>query len=136
MQGIARKFSRFDRFDYAWPMFAHIGEQAVLNKELYYTASDTLNDDTFGYIPRYSEYRFENNRVSGYFSTTLDYWHLARKFGNRPSLNADFIYPVPEQNNFGRIFAVQDFMLDNIYAHILNIVKVRRKLPKFGTPLL
>lgn len=129
-QGIPKKFSRPDVFDYLWPTFAHIGEQEVLSKEVYFSAEDSEedNDSTFGYVPRYAEYRFENNRVAGEFRTTLDFWHMGRIFEARPLLNAEFIQSVPTT----RIFAVEEG--DPIYAHVLLKIKVRRKLPKFGTP--
>ena len=90
MQGIPKKFLRSDMFDYAWPVLAHIGEQEVLNKEIY-VADDGQNDGTFGYVPRYSEYRFIPSYVRGEMRTSLDSWHLARKFATRPTLSASFI---------------------------------------------
>lgn len=139
-QGIPKRFLRDDRFKYAWPTFAHIGEQEIENRELYYEPGDAGNDGTFGYIPRYSEYRFENNRVAGEFRDQLDFWHLGRIFENRPQLNEQFIYPVTSTSNvnpFQRIFAVTDGENSHsIYAHVFHKVKVQRKLPKFGTPLL
>lgn len=127
-QGIAKKFLKInDRTEYYFEQFAHIGEQAVLNKEVYaYTATGT---DTFGYIPRYSEYKFENNRTAGDFRTTLDYWTLTRQFATAPALNQDFIDCVPDT----RIFAVEDGT-DYLWCHIYHKVKVRRKMPYFGNP--
>lgn len=138
-QGIAKKFSRPDRFDYLWPSFAHIGEQAIWNQEVYWDLNRTRgeNEDTFGYIPRYAEYRFENSRVAGQFTSNLDFWHLGRIFSDDnppPALNQDFIYP--NSSDFDRIFAVNSQVADTVYAHVLNKVKARRKLPKYGTPFL
>lgn len=126
-QGIHRMFKRHDRLDYAWPIFANIGEQEVYTEELY-AYSDTDNA-VFGYIPRYSEYRYLNSRVAGEMSTNLDFWHMARKFDTQPSLNDIFISADPTT----RIFAVQDGA-DHIYAHIFHNVFAVRKLPKFGVP--
>lgn len=134
-QGIAKKFSRFDRYEYYWPSFAHIGEQAVLNKEVFFDDSNNeYNEGTFGYVPRYAEYRFENNRVAGQFRDILDFWHIGRKFDSPPALNYNFIYP--QTTEFDRIFAVDSAQADTIYAHVLNKIKARRKMPKFGTPML
>lgn len=129
-QGIPKHFSRRSYLDYAWPTFAHIGEQEVLNKEIYY-ANDTKNDETFGYIPRYSEYRYLDSRVAGEFRTSLAFWHLGRIFNNRPNLNAEFIKCDPDT----RIFAVETEGYDqHIWAHVYNKVRAVRKLPKYGTP--
>lgn len=129
-QGIPKKFSKNDKLDYLWPTFANIGEQPVLNKEVY--AAHTNEDDTFGYIPRYSEYRFENNRVAGDMQSSLDFWHLGRIFGSDPALNSQFIECDPST----RIFAVDDPNEDHIFAHVYNRIQAIRKLPKFGIPTI
>lgn len=130
-QGIHKMFTRNDYLDYAFPTFANLGEQEVKRREIYaYTAG---SDNTFGYIPRYAEYKFMNSRVAGDFRTTLDYWHLGRIFENAPSLNQEFIECVPD--DVLRIFAVQDDT-DNLWMHILNKVRAKRKLPFFGTPTI
>jgi len=131
-QGCPRHLSRFDRLDYAWPTFANIGEQEILNKELYVDDTNTNKNGVFGYIPRYSEYRFTNSRVAGEMKTTLDFWHLARKFESTPNLNLNFIKADPST----RIFAVTDENVDHIYAHIINNVSAIRKLPRFGIPTI
>ena len=128
-QGIPRTFLKNDTLDYFWPSFAHIGEQAVENRELYaYTPTGT---DTFGYVPRYAEYKFMPSRVAGDFRTTLDYWHLGRKFASQPSLNGAFV----NCDATKRIFAVDDPAGDSLYCHVLNKIKAVRPMPKFGTPM-
>lgn len=130
-QGIPKHFSKFDRLDYAWPVFAHLGEQEVKNRELYYKAADGVqNDATFGYIPRYAEYRYIPSSVAGDFRDTLDFWHMGRIFASRPVLNASFV----EANPTTRIYAVEDPDFDKVYAHCFHRIKAVRKLPKFGTP--
>jgi len=128
-QGIAPKFSKTDRYDYFQPLLAHIGEQPVLNQEVY--ADGTSNDSgTFGYLPIYDEYRHELNTVAGQMKDTLSYWHLGRKFANRPSLNSTFIACDPSN----RIFT----QLDNdeqVIAHVYNSVIAQRKVPYYGTPM-
>ena len=129
-QGIPRTYLKNDTLDFFWPSFAHIGEQPVALNELYaYTGSGT---DTFGYVPRYAEYKFMPSRVAGDFRTTLDYWHLGRKFATEPALNETFIECTPEQVE--RIFAVQTEE-DNLYCHILHKIRAVRPMPKFGTPM-
>lgn len=127
-QGLARKFSRITREDYFWPKFAHVGAQAILNKELF--ASHTTPEGTFGYTDRYNEYRYEMPRVSGEFQTTLSYWHLGRIFSADPALNSTFIACQPST----RIFAVETG--DYIYGHVFNNVRMSRLIPKYGKPVL
>jgi hypothetical protein len=128
-QGIHRMWSRESWEDYAWPQFAHLSEQPILNKELY-LADDGQNEGTFGFIPRYSEYRYTPSRVAGEFRDTLSFWHLGRQFSNRPLLNKDFI----ECNPSNRIFAVTTG--DNLWCHTYHKIRVKRSLPKYGVPTL
>lgn len=130
-QGIPKHFLKFDKFQYYWPSFAHLGEQPIENKELY-VAADGADDDVFGYTPRYAEYKFMNSSVHGEFRTSLDYWHLGRKFATRPQLNELFITCRPDK----RIFAVTDPSSETIYAHVFHRIKARRLMPYFGTPTL
>ncbi len=128
-QGIAPKFSKVDRYDYFQPLLAHIGEQPVLNKEVYADGTQADNN-VFGYLPIYDEYRHELNTVAGEMKNTLDYWHLGRKFSNRPALNSTFIACDPAN----RIFT----QLDNdeqVIAHVYNSVIAQRKVPYYGTPM-
>lgn len=129
-QGIPKMFSKTDPFEYFWPAFANIGEQAVLNREIY-AFNGSSGDDTFGYVPRYAEYRYMPSRVAGDFRTTLDYWHLGRIFSGPPELNGAFIQMTPEDAE--RIFAVNDGT-DYLYCHVLNKIRAVRPIPRFGTP--
>lgn len=126
-QGIPKHFMKSSNLDFFWPSFAHIGEQEIRNKELYADHSDP--DGTFGYIPRYAEYKYMPSRVAGDFQTTLNFWHMAREFGNDPNLNQFFIEADPTD----RIFAVQGNE-DYLYAHIYHKLRVSRRMPIFGTP--
>ncbi|AXL15652.1 major capsid protein [Microviridae sp.] len=128
-QGVAPKFTKTDRYDYFQPLLAHIGEQPVLNKEVYADGTSADNN-VFGYLPIYDEYRHELNTVAGQMKDTLSYWHLGRKFANRPSLNSTFIACDPSN----RIFT----QLDNdeqVIAHVYNSVIAQRKVPYYGTPM-
>ena len=128
-QGVPKKFLKTTPFDYYFEQFAHIGEQAIQNQELYLHSTAAERTETFGYIPRYAEYKFENNRVAGDFRSTLDFWHLGRQFSSLPALNQTFIECVPDT----RIFAVEDGT-DYLWAHVYNKVKAVRKMPFFGSP--
>lgn len=127
-QGLPRMFSREDKLDYYWPAFQHIGEQSVLNKELYINSANP--DGVFGYVPMYSEYKYLPSRVSGDFKDTLLYWHLARKFDTEPALNSAFIECKPST----RIFAVTDESVDHLYCQLFNSVKVKRRMAKYSNP--
>lgn len=129
-QGIPKTYLKNDTLDFYWPSFANIGEQEVKLAELYaYTADD---QETFGYVPRYAEYKFNPSRVAGDFRTTLDYWHLGRIFATAPTLSQEFIECSPE--DVDRVFAVQDDT-DNLYCHVYNKITAVRPMPKFGTPM-
>lgn len=130
-QGIPKHFFKTtDQFEFYWPSFAHIGEQEVKNKEVY--ADHTQADETFGYIPRYAEYKFIQNRVAGDYKNQLNTWHAGRIFDTDPALNQEFI----ECNPTTRIFAVTDTGIDNIYCHVLNRVSAVRPMPKYGNPYM
>ncbi|QCS37353.1 major capsid protein [Tortoise microvirus 91] len=130
-QGIPKMFLKTtDPFEYYWPSFANIGEQPVLRKEIF--AYTDTSDSTFGYVPRYADYKYMPSRVAGDFRTTLDYWHLGRKFATPPSLNKTFI----ECNPSHRIFAVEDPAFQKLYCHVYNKIGAVRPMPKFGTPTI
>lgn len=114
--------------DYFWPEFAHLGEQEVLNKEIYGFSS--TGGDTFGYNSRYAHHKYLNNRVAGDFRGSLDFWTMARKFVTQPNLNADFINADPTF----RIFADTDPTEQHMWCQVLHKIKASRALPYFGTP--
>lgn len=130
-QGLHRHFTRFSPLDYAWPTFANLGEQEIKKQELLFSNSPSDNE-TFGYIPRFAEYKYLNSRVAGEFKNSLSFWHMGRIFAAVPSLNASFI----EANPTDRIFAVEDPDVNKIYMHILHTISVRRVLPLYGIPTL
>ena len=139
MQGIPRHFSKLDKYDYYWPEFAHIGEQEVKNKELFFAWNQTQeddavdhNDDTFGYQSRYSEYKYIPNTVHGDFRGNLLSWHMARKFDSRPNLNNTFIKPGDDTLN--RPFSVQEDANEHLWIELYHHVKALRPMPYYGTP--
>lgn len=130
-QGIPKHFLKTtDPTEFYWPSFAHIGEQPILNKEVMAFQSGGQGDNTFGYTPRYCEYKYMNSRVAGEFRTTLDYWHMGRIFLAPPALNEDFIKADPTH----RVFAVTDPEEDKLYCQVLNRIQAIRPMPVFGTP--
>lgn len=131
-QGLQRLWSRQTRFDFYWPALAHLGEQAVLNKEIY-AQGIAADNDVFGYQERYAEYRYYPSLITGKFRSTyaqpLDMWHLSQKFDSLPTLSAQFIEDNPPVS---RVIAVQDepqFLLDTYFS--LNCV---RPMPVYSVP--
>lgn len=129
--GIQRMFSRQTRYDFYWPALAHIGEQAILNKEIFCDGSAT-DDDVFGYQERYAEYRYHPSQISSYFRSnhpqTLDSWHLSQNFEEVPALNHSFIIEDPP---LGRVMAVNDpfFYMDAYFQ-----LHCTRPMPIYGVP--
>lgn len=133
MQGVPRHFRKVDFFDYAFPDFAHLGEQPVRNHEIYFDPAHTVGYDpmgTWGYLPRYAEYRYNPSMVSGAMATSLDFWHMARKFEGLPLLNDSFIQADPTR----RIYAAAEVLEDDIVSHIYHKITATRALPRYGNP--
>ncbi|WNK13316.1 MAG: major capsid protein [Microvirus sp.] len=131
-QGLNRMWSRETRFDYAWPGLTHIGEQAVLSKEI--LADATPEDDAvFGYQERYAEYRYRPNQVTGEFRSSfpqsLDYWHLAQDFTTRPLLNESFIVENPPVDRIIAVPSEPHFLFDSHTS-----LRCSRPLPLYGVP--
>ncbi len=132
-QGLDRMYSRQTRFDFFWPALAHLGEQSVLNKEIFMNDPGGADDLTFGFQERYAEYRYKPSRTSGKMrsggSGSLDQWHLALDFSALPVLNAAFIEDAPP---FQRVVAVinePEFFGDFYFDF-----KCARPMPTFGVP--
>ncbi|QCS36903.1 major capsid protein [Tortoise microvirus 23] len=124
-----------DKYDYAWPEFANLGEQEVLQKEVHVGAgTGALSNDIFGYQSRYAEYKFNNNEVHGNFKTDLAFWHLARLYehGINPVLNSTFLECTPRKD----VFAVVDPSSASIMVESFNKITAIRPLPAFGSPTL
>lgn len=131
-QGIDRMWSRKTRFDFYWPSLAHLGEQAVLSKEIY---ADGSADDqnVFGYQERFAEYRYKPSKITGQFRSnfaqSLDLWHLSQEFINRPTLNKSFIrYNTP----YERVLAVDDY--PDFFGDFWFEFKCTRPMPVYSVP--
>ena len=131
-QGINRMWTRSTKFDMYWPTFAFLGEQAVLNKEIYAQGNED-DDKVFGYQERYAEYRYAPSQITGKFRSTyaqsLDSWHLAQKFENLPKLNSEFIVDNPPVDRVVAVPSEPQFLLDAWFN--LNCV---RPMPVYGVP--
>ncbi len=131
-QGLDRMFSRQTRYDFFWPAFAGLGEQEVLNKEIF--ADGTVADDAiFGYQERYAEYRFKQSKVTGQFRSTfaqsLDLWHLAQDFANLPTLSPQFIEDNPPIDRIVAVPSEPQFIFDSYIK-----LKCVRPMPTYGIP--
>lgn len=135
-QGLDRQFSRFDWLDFAWPEFAHLGEQEVKEKELYIGATGARNEETFGYQSRYAEYKTIPSQVHGSFKTDLDIWSMVRKFNTTPELSYEFIHPSMNDESIVRPFTVQSETADYLFINLYHKITCSRPLPKFGVPML
>lgn len=134
-QGIERMWSRKRRFDFYWPALANIGEQAILNKEIYAQGTNTDNE-AFGYQEAWAEYRYKPSRVSGAFRSTyaqsLDVWHYADKYSSLPMLGDTFIRET--KNNIDRTLAVQSSVEDQFLADFYFETKATRPMPIYSIP--
>jgi len=132
-QGLERYWSRQTRFDFYWPALSHLGEQELKNKEVFVSNDPTIDDGTFGYIPRYDEYRFKQSQVTGLFRSeadaSLDVWHLAQDFATLPVLGESFITDNVPMDRVLAVPSEPDFLLDVWFR-----IKAARPLPMYGTP--
>ncbi|QGH73505.1 MAG: major capsid protein [Microviridae sp. ctOsc38] len=131
-QGLNRMWSRQTRWDFYWPALAHIGEQAVLNKEIFADAS-AADDEVFGYQERFAEYRYKPSVITGQFRSTaatpLDTWHLAQDFAALPTLDADFIVEDPPVDRVIATPTEPQFLFDAYFDLVC-----ARPMPVFSVP--
>lgn len=134
-QGLERFWSRKDRFDYYWPVFANIGEQAVKNKEIY-AQGNAEDDEVFGYNEAWADYRYKPNRVTGEmrssYAQSLDVWHLADDYSSRPSLSDSWIRE--DKANIDRVLAVQSTVSNQFFADIFVQNRATRPMPVYSVP--
>ena len=134
-QGIERMWNRKRRFDFYWPTLANIGEQAILNKEIY-AQGTSKDDEAFGYQEAWAEYRYKPSRVSGAFRSTyatpLDSWHYGDKYSSLPMLGDTFIRET--QVNIDRTLAVQSSVEDQFIADFFFRNICTRPMPLYSVP--
>ena len=130
--GLDRVWSRRAREEFYWPTFANLGEQAVLNKEIFYQGTD-VDEEVFGYNERYAEYRYNRSMITGLFRSqadgTLDTWHLAQKFTTLPTLNSAFIVEDPPVDRVIAVTSEPHFIADMHFE-----VMCARPMPVFSVP--
>ena len=131
-QGVPRDFTKFDNMDFYFPEFAHLSEQEIKNQELFVSNDPTYNEGTFGYTPRYAEYKYHESEAHGDFRSNMSFWHLNRIFTDKPNLNTTFV----ECNPSNRVFATSQTQDDKFWVQIYQDVKALRLMPKYGTPML
>lgn len=127
-QGIDRQWLRRTKYDFYFPEFANLSEQAIERAEIFASGVEAENKTIFGYQGRYDEMRVKRSRVAGLMRTTLDYWHLGRQFVAAPELNENFLKCVPRKD----IFAVQDE--PGLIVNFGNIIKAIRPMPISAEP--
>ncbi len=130
-QGLNRMWSRQTRFDFYWPALSHIGEQAVLNKELWWGSGN--DNGVFGYQERFAEYRYKPSMITGLFRSdvagTLDAWHLSQDFAALPTLDASFIIDNPPIDRVIAVPSEPHFIFDAYFS-----LRCARPMPLFGVP--
>ncbi len=134
-QGIERFWSRKSRFDFYWPVFANIGEQAVLNKEIYAQGSEK-DEEVFGYQEAWADYRYKPNRVTGemrsQYPQSLDVWHLADDYDSLPSLSDSWIRE--DSGTIDRVLAVSQKNSNQFFADIYVQNRCTRPMPLYSIP--
>lgn len=131
-QGINKMWLRSDVLDFYWPSFAHLGEQAIENIEIYCQGNDD-DKKVFGYQERYAEYRYKPSLITGQFRSTykepLDIWHLSQKFATLPTLSDEFIQDHPPISRVVAVPSYPHFLLDVKFN-----LKCIRPMPMYGIP--
>lgn len=134
-QGLDRLWSRKDKFDFYWPVFANIGEQAIKNKEIY-AQGNAEDDEVFGYQEAWAEYRYKPSRVTGEmrssYAQSLDVWHLADDYSKLPSLSAEWIQE--DSSTVNRVLAVSDNLSAQFFADIYVKNLCTRPMPMYSIP--
>lgn len=132
-QGLNRMWSRKTRYDFYWPSLAHLGEQAVLNKEIWAGTNDSTDNAVFGYQERYAEYRYKPSMITGLFRSdvagTLDTWHLSQDFASVPVLNQTFIEENPPIDRCIAVPSEPHFIFDSYFD-----LKCARPMPLYSVP--
>jgi hypothetical protein len=131
-QGLNRMFSRSTRYDFYFPALAHIGEQSVLNKEIY-MQNTSADEDVFGYQERWAEYRYKPSLITGKLrsndTASLDAWHLSQEFGSLPALNQTFIEETPPMDRVVAVTTEPDFLMDCYFN-----LQCARPMPLYSVP--
>lgn len=141
-QGMDRMWNRRTRYDFYWPLYSTLGEQSILNREIYANLADgtgaAQKDGTFGYQERYGEYRYKPSKITGNMrsyngngvnANTLDIWHLSQAFSSQPTLNSTFITDAPPVDRVVAVPSSEHFIMDAYFDS-----KWARPMPVFNIP--
>lgn len=137
-QGLNRMWSRKDKFDYYWPVFANIGEQAVKNKEIFATgsAAGSKDEEVFGYQEAWADYRYKPSQVTGemrsQYEQSLDVWHLADDYAQLPTLSDSWIRE--DKTNVDRVLAVTSKVSNQLFADVYVTNYATRPMPMYSVP--
>lgn len=138
MNGCPRDLDKFDQLDYYFPVFQNLGEQEIKNSEIFFSDSLEANEGTFGYTPRYAEYKFHGNEVHGDLRDDLEFWHLGRKFSDTPVLSQKFVEVRPDENgdDLNRIFAYTGNDSKRLIVQVAHHVRAIRPMDFYSIPSL
>lgn len=138
MNGCPRDLTKFDQLDYFFPVFQNLGEQEIKNSEIFFSNSLEANEGTFGYTPRYAEYKFHGNEVHGDLRDDLEFWHLGRKFSDTPVLSQKFVEVRPEEtgDDLNRIFAYTGNDSKRLIVQVAHHVRAIRPMDFYSIPSL
>ncbi|QXP08595.1 MAG: major capsid protein [Arizlama microvirus] len=135
-QGIRKIWSRLTKYDHYWPVFANLGEQTILTKEIYATGVPANDNAVFGYQERWAEYRYHPSQITGLFrsttASTIDLWHLAQRFTAAPVLSATFINDTPPMDRvlaLGAGESSKQILFDGFFK-----VRATRPMPMYSVP--
>ena len=135
-QGMRKLWSRSTQYDFYWPVFANLGEQAILNKEIYITGNSSQDNAVFGYQERWAEYRYNPSMITGLFKSTsagtIDPWHLAQKFTALPTLNSTFIQESPPLSRALAVGASANGQ--QLIGDFFFNIKAARPMPLYSVP--
>lgn len=135
-QGLNRMWNRLDRFDFYWPALANIGEQPVLNKEIFVASDNSTDEGVFGYQEAWADYRYKPSYVTGEmrsaYATSLDSWHLADDYATLPSLGDSWI--VEDSSNVNRCIAVSEQLANQLFGDFYFSCKCTRPMPLYSIP--
>lgn len=142
-QGVERHWSRKTKFDYYWPVFANLGEQAILNKEIYAQGSSVVDadgnivdDQVFGYQEAWYDYRYKLNHITGEmrsaYSASLDVWHLGDDYAALPHLSDSWIRE--DKSNVDRVLSVTSAVSNQLFGDFYFKNWVTRPMPMFSIP--
>lgn len=134
IQGLGKAWTLWDRMDWPWPEFAHLGDEAIKNQEIYWSSNPAQDDADWAYCSRYAWLKYHGNEVHGEFLESLAHWVMPRRFGSLPAFNNQFLgVPTDADDD---IFSIQSSDSPHYLVEIAHYVNANRPFPAFGMPSL